>query len=149
MKKNQEMSMLTTRVVFSMVVLLAAVVPVTSAHAAPNAYAAAIMNDHPIGYWRLGESTGPTAADSSGNLHGGTYSGGLTFGQPGFHPPGDTAVLFHGATLATGRIVIPNTATLNPPRITMEAKIRWDGPIDDIQQRILEKESFAGITQYG
>src|SRR5262249_16273319 len=31
---------------------------------------------------------------------------------------------------------------------TMEAKVRWDGPTG-LQQRILEKESFAGTTQYG
>jgi hypothetical protein len=30
----------------------------------------------------------------------------------------------------------------------MEAKVRWDGPTG-FQQRILEKESFAGTTQYG
>jgi len=30
----------------------------------------------------------------------------------------------------------------------MEAKVRWDGPTG-VQQRIVEKESFAGTTQYG
>jgi hypothetical protein len=30
----------------------------------------------------------------------------------------------------------------------MEGKVRWDGATD-YQQRILEKESFAGTTQYG
>jgi Concanavalin A-like lectin/glucanases superfamily/CARDB len=117
----------------------------TYAQAAPPSYAAQVLADGPIGYWRLGEAPGsPTAADSSVNGNNGNYTGGITLGQPGFHG-GDTAALFDGAT---GRIVVPNSATDNPARITMEAKVRWDGPTG-LQQRILEKESFAGTTQYG
>ena len=108
-------------------------------------YADEVMADGPVGYWRLGQPPGSTtAADSSGNGHTGEVRGGVTFGLPGFHG-GDTAALFDGAT---GRIIVPNKADLNPKRITMEAKVRWDGPTN-IQQRILEKESFAGTTQYG
>ena len=58
---------------------------------------------------------------------------------------GDTAALFDGAT---GIVTIPNRQDLNPPVITLEAKIRWDGPTG-VQQRIVEKESFANTTQYG
>jgi hypothetical protein len=113
--------------------------------AAPLSYATRVLADRPIGYWRLGEPTGtPTALDSSGNGNNGTYAGTITLGVPGFHE-GDTGAQFDGTT---GRVVVPNSATDNPARITMEAKIRWDGPTD-LQQRILEKESFAGTTQYG
>ena len=112
---------------------------------APISFATAVLADGPIGYWRLGEAPGvANAIDVSGKANNGTYSGGITLGQPGFHG-GDTAVLFDGAT---GRIVVPNSDTLNPPNITMEAKIRWDGP-NDLQQRILEKSSFAELAQYG
>jgi len=38
--------------------------------------------------------------------------------------------------------------SLNPSHITIEAKIRWDGP-NDFQQRIVEKSSFAELAQYG
>jgi len=94
---------------------------------APISFATAVLADGPIGYWRLGEAPGnANAIDVSGKANNGTYSGGITLGQPGFHG-GDTAVLFDGAT---GRIVVPNSDTLNPPNITMEAKIRWDGPND-------------------
>ena len=79
-----------------------------------------------------------------GMQNNGTYSGGITFGQPGFHG-GDTAALFDGAT---GRIIVPNSNSLNPPHITMEAKVRWDGP-NDFHQRILEKSSFPELAQYG
>ena len=108
-------------------------------------FAAEVLADGPIGYWRLGEALGSvTAADASGNLNNGTASGGITFGQPGFHG-GDTAALFDGAT---GRIIVLNSNSLNPPHITMEAKVRWDGP-NAFQQRILEKSSFAELAQYG
>jgi len=114
--------------------------------AAPNQYANEVMADQPIAYWRLGETPGQGVAhDETANHQDGQYSaGGITLGQPGFHG-GDTAALFDGVA---GRITVPNSAVNNSARITMEAKVRWDGPTD-LQQRILEKESFAGTTQYG
>jgi hypothetical protein len=111
---------------------------------AVDAFANEVVADGPVGYWRLGESHGQPAADSSPNGNHGTYNGGITVGLPGFQG-GDTAALFDGAT---GIIRVPNSPSLNPPSITMEAKVRWDGPTG-VQQRIVEKESFAGTTQYG
>jgi hypothetical protein len=95
-----------------------------------------------------------TAADASGNGNDGNCGGGITFEQPGLQMvgvPGDTAAQFDGAT---GRISIDNSEVLNPMRITMEGLVRWDGQTVDeqqqpLQQRIVEKESFAGTTQYG
>lgn len=107
-------------------------------------FATEVFADGPIGFWRLGEGPGSViAADASGNGNNGTCSGGITFGQPGFD--GDTAALFDGAT---GRIIVLNSNSLNPPHITMEAKVRWDGP-NDFYQRILEKSSFPQLAQYG
>jgi Concanavalin A-like lectin/glucanases superfamily len=112
---------------------------------ASDEFATEVLADGPVGYWRLGEPLGSaTAADASGNGNVGSASGGVTFGQPGLHG-GDTAALFDGAT---GRITVANSETLNPAQITMEAMVRWDGATG-FQQRILEKESFAGTTQYG
>jgi hypothetical protein len=108
-------------------------------------FATEVLADGPIGYWRLGERPGSgTATDASGNGNNGTCSGGITFGQPGFHG-GDTAALFDGAT---GRIIVLNSNSLNPPHITMEAKVRWDGT-NGLYQRILEKSSFPELAQYG
>jgi len=107
------------------------------------------MADGPNGYWRLGDGRGSTTAvDSSGNGHDGNVRGGVTLGLRAF-PLGDTAALFDGAT---GRIMVPNVGPkkreLNPTRITMEAIVRWDGPTT-VQQRIIEKQSYVGIPQYG
>jgi hypothetical protein len=112
---------------------------------ASSDFTAQVLADKPAGYWRLGEAAGGvSAADISGNGNNGACSGGITLGQRGLDG-GDTAALFDGST---GRIAVVNSATLNPPRITMEGKVRWDGA-NGFQQRILEKESFAGTTQYG
>ncbi len=46
-------------------------------------YQAAILADSPGGYWRLGETSGTTAADSSANANDGTYLGPFALGAPG------------------------------------------------------------------
>jgi len=111
-------------------------------------YADEVMADGPVGYWRLGETLGShTAADETPNAQTGDVSGGVTFGHPGFHG-GDTAALFDGAT---GRIIVNNSDPLNPLHITMEAKVRWDGPSDfdrTIGQRVIEKSSYPQQAQY-
>jgi len=72
----------------------------TRAHASGSAYAAAVLADSPIAYWRLGESSGTVANDSSGNGHNGTYNGSPTLGvSPGaITGDSDTAVTFNGST---------------------------------------------------
>lgn len=42
-----------------------------------------VMSLSPVGYWRLGETSGTTAADSSGNGYNGTYTNGPTLNQVG------------------------------------------------------------------
>lgn len=46
-----------------------------------SSYDATVMADSPVGYWKLNEVSGTSAADSSGNGYNGTYSGGFTLGQ--------------------------------------------------------------------
>lgn len=49
-----------------------------------RSYRAEVMADNPVGYWRLGETSGFSAADDSGNSHPGSYSpAGVTFGVAG------------------------------------------------------------------
>jgi len=74
------------------------VVSVTTVIAPTNNYPLVIMADHPVGYWRLGEtntpSNGTTAFDYWGG-HNGMYSNVLV-GVSGYRPllDADTAVLF-------------------------------------------------------
>jgi hypothetical protein len=46
-------------------------------------YRTTVLADSPNGYWRLGELSGPVAADTSGYGNGGTYTGGVTQGVQG------------------------------------------------------------------
>lgn len=48
-----------------------------------SAYRALVLADNPQLYWRVGETSGTTAADASGNNRPGTYQGGYTLAQAG------------------------------------------------------------------
>ena len=45
-------------------------------------YAASVLSDHPLGYWRLDETTGTTAKDETGRNQG-TFVNAPLLGQPG------------------------------------------------------------------
>lgn len=61
-------------------------------------YSAEVLADSPVGYWRLGDSSGATAVDSSGNSHDGTYTNGPTLAQAGaLVGDADTSVSFDGS----------------------------------------------------
>jgi hypothetical protein len=72
-----------------------------------------------VSYWRLGESSGVSAADSKGGSVG-TYVGGPALGQPGgIAGDPDTAVGFNAA--ASQYMRVPYGAALNPSVFTVEA----------------------------
>jgi len=59
-------------------------------------YARAVHEDRPVAYWRLGETSGVTAVDETGNYDL-TYVNGPTMGHPSLLPQdSDKAVLFNG-----------------------------------------------------
>jgi hypothetical protein len=87
-----------------------------------SAYGQAVLGDGPAAWWRLGETSGTTAADQIG-ANPGTYSpGGVTLGQPTLIP-GDTqskAVAFNN-----GSVKVPSASALNLSNaITLEAWIK-------------------------
>ncbi|MFZ1459082.1 MAG: LamG domain-containing protein [Candidatus Saccharimonadales bacterium] len=56
-------------------------------------YSTEVLADSPLAYWRLGESSGSTIVDSSGNSRDGTYAGSYTLGASGLlGGDSDTAV---------------------------------------------------------
>lgn len=72
-------------------------------------YSSSVLADSPLAYWRLGETSGTTAVDSSGHVNG-TYSGGVTLGQSGALPSdGDLSTLFNGSS---GMVSVPDSAAL-------------------------------------
>jgi RHS repeat-associated protein len=73
-------------------------------------YATVVMADTPSAYWRLGESSGTAATDSSGNGRTGTYSGGFTLGQAGaIAGDADKAASFDGVN---GQVSVPDDTTM-------------------------------------
>jgi hypothetical protein len=80
--------------------------------APPAGYAAKIMSDGPVAFWRLAETAGPTAVDSAG-LNDAIYStSGVTYSPGGPSFDKNAGVLFNGST---GRAVTPvNYPDINP-----------------------------------
>jgi len=78
--------------------------------APPSPYSTVVAADHPIAYWRLDETAGPTAIDSAG-YHDGTYVGSPVFGAPSaITTETNKGVNFAGA----GSVTVPNYPELNP-----------------------------------
>jgi hypothetical protein len=74
-------------------------------------YSDVVLGDTPAGYWRFGETTGPTALDSSGNGNNGTY-----LGLPQLQVPGALAGDLNKAVRMDGindTVRVPDTNTLD------------------------------------
>jgi hypothetical protein len=70
-----------------------------SGGAVGNGYAASVMADGPLAYWRLGEASGTSAIDETGNGHNGLLKGGVKLGELGaLAGDGDTAAYFDGTS---------------------------------------------------
>jgi hypothetical protein len=94
-----------------------------------QAYRAAILAKQPVAYWRLGEASGDTAVDETGNGHDGKYVQNPTLGQPGaINGDPDTAVQFTGNNYV--EILDPPSAVLSQMTsttgLTVEAWMRPD-----------------------
>lgn len=92
-----------------------------------GSYATEVLDDGPIGYWRLGESGGTSAADSSGNGRDGTYVNGPTLGAPSLltGDPGNSSVSFDGTN---DQVSIPHAAVWNlTGDLSIEALINVTG----------------------
>jgi hypothetical protein len=55
---------------------------------ASDSYGAAVLAKHPVAFWRLAETSGPAAADASGNDREGKYRGAPVFGERAPHGAG-------------------------------------------------------------
>ncbi|MCU1572618.1 MAG: domain containing protein, partial [Micrococcaceae bacterium] len=82
-----------------------------------DSYGAAVFGADPELFWRLGESTGTTAADAGPARTTGTYSSGITLGENGaVADSANTAALFNGSSA----VAVSNTAVNNPTVYTEE-----------------------------
>src|SRR5690349_13982799 len=88
----------------------AAPAPAAAACPASSSYSSLVAGTPGlVGYWRLGESSGPAACEVTGAF-GGTYSGSVALGQAGaLTGDPDTAARF----FAGGQVGVPSSAALN------------------------------------
>lgn len=108
-----------TVVVAVMAALLPIVQHVSNAYA--SSYSTAVLADSPTAYWRLGEASGTSAADASGNGHTGTLAGTVTLGTTGaIIGDSDKAMTFDGSSG-----VISTTLAMPTQNYTVEF---WDNP---------------------
>jgi hypothetical protein len=94
-----------------------------------QSYDSVINGDGPRAYWRLGESSGTTMNDASGNGWNGTYHNSPTLGATGVIP-GDTAVTWPGTNQYAE--VAHNTA-LNPGSLewAVEFWAKWTSTVQE------------------
>lgn len=86
-------------------------------------YVDAVLADAPLLFLRLGDASGTTMTDSSGNNRSGTYNGSPTLGTTGLIAGGDTAVSFSGAGGQYG-LVNYDSSWMNAASFTWEAWIK-------------------------
>jgi hypothetical protein len=110
-------------------------------------YAQVILADHPIAYWRLDETSGNIAYDSSGHGHDATLVGGVTLGVPGaLVGTPNTAVALDGTS---GFIRVGDT--LRFPGTVPFAIECWVRPIalDTTSRGLVTKETTSGPGAQG
>lgn len=88
-------------------------------------YVSEVLADSPLLYWRFGEGSGLTAADTSGNGRTGTYSGaGITYGATGaLGASGDTNTAVTTVSASSGHI--DSTASLDLSALSVISVECW------------------------
>jgi hypothetical protein len=105
-------------------------------------YAATVLADAPAGYWRLGELSGTTAADSSGNGNAGSYLNGVSLGQPGA-VAGDNAARFDGVD---DTVQVASSGSLSPTgALTLEAWAKSSTPTWNTSGALLSKHAAYAL----
>lgn len=90
-----------------------------------SGYSGAVLTDTPLAYWRHGDASGNTVADSSGNGRDSSHAGstGITIGQTGLITgDADTCYNFNGGSLAYWQLA--SASWMNVSSITLEAVIK-------------------------
>jgi len=105
-------------------------------------YAAEVIADSPIAYWRLGETSGTTAVDEVGT-NDGTYVGSPTLGATGLLAgESDTAVDF--APSDSDYVEVADSPAISPTAaLTLEAWVEFDA-LPVTYPRIIAKDDTAG-----
>lgn len=112
-------------------------------------YAPVVLADTPLGYWRLDETSGTSAADSSGNGRTGTYTGGFTLNQTGALVDGNAALLLNGSS---GYVTMGDIAAFEfTGAFSVEAWVKFTSTSNFIVSKSLNTAAgwFLGVTASG
>ncbi|MHC4251801.1 MAG: protein kinase domain-containing protein, partial [Planctomycetota bacterium] len=111
---------------------------------AAAAAAAAGLSRGLLGWWKLDETAGATAYDSSGNGNHGTVKGGAKWAKGkiggGFEFDGRAAI-----------VQVPDAKALRPQQLTVAAWVKLHCPLTDMPERfpeIVHKNSYAAGTGF-
>jgi hypothetical protein len=129
--------------------------PVPSATPA-SAYASAILTDAPKQYYKLDETGGSIATDSSGSGQNGSYAGAVTFGSAGpLRDESSSAISLAGGSSSAG-VSLPNPNAVSGSSYSIEA---WIDPNPssnymtvwgyDGSHRMLVSSNGLLLTQFG
>jgi hypothetical protein len=110
-----------------------------------DTYATLVLASSPLFHWRLGDTSGTTATDASGNGRNGTYNGSPTLNQPSLLP-GD---LTNGSVLFDGTndyVSIADAAWMDTTFVTHLAWIKTS--YVGANQFITSRDNFTSDRQY-
>jgi hypothetical protein len=97
-------------------------------HVPPQTYAELIMSQTPVGYWRLGESSGTNIVDATGSNNGTLSGTGTSYSLTGaLSGDANTALGF----TASGSPSIAMAGATDPTAVTITAWIYYDGSGDE------------------
>jgi predicted ribosomally synthesized peptide with SipW-like signal peptide len=114
--------------------------------ATTSGYRDAVLNTSGlVSYWRLGESSDPTAADATG-ANSGSYQGGVTLGAGGALNEPDTAVSFDGGS---AYVDVPDAASLQPAQISVEAWVKAGSGLADYGTVAMKTTDGSWTDGYG
>jgi RHS repeat-associated protein len=85
-------------------------------------YPTTVLGASPLAYWRLGESSGSTAVDTSGHSDSGTYTGGVTHTSSGVKTDVDQSATFNGSNYVT--VASPGVEAGQSSTVSVEAWVK-------------------------
>lgn len=86
---------------------------------------AEILQDAPVGYWRLEETTGVIATNEGSAMSNGTYQS-VVLGQPGLAYGSNYSVFFNGTT---SKVSFSNTIVSNNQNISLECTVNLSSSV--------------------
>ncbi|MDB5072558.1 MAG: cell surface protein [Candidatus Eremiobacteraeota bacterium] len=112
-----------------------------------QAYSAAVLADAPLVYYRTNETSGTTAADSSGHSYSGTYGSSVTLGGTAL-VTGDAAPTFPGGTSSSAKVLKSPTSSALAVTGAMSVEFWVNVPSSVTTTKILFTQPFSNGASY-